>query len=167
MKEMITERLRLIPLNAENLKLLIDNQKELERRLSLKESATSLSTEIKQAMKIRLSRLLEDEENFIWYTNWIIILQNANCIVGGVMVKGIPNSDGEVVIGYYTLPEHQGNGYMTEAILNLKNWLLSQSNVRYVIADTDRNNIPSHKVLKKASAEMYKETDELLFWRFT
>ena len=83
------------------------------------------------------------------------------------MLKGLPNKDGEVVIGYYTLTEYQGNGYMTEAVSNLKNWLLSQPNVRFVIADTEKDNIASHKVLEKAGANMYQETEELYFWRFS
>ncbi|MDM5188048.1 GNAT family N-acetyltransferase [Bacillus sp. DX4.1] len=166
MIELNTERLRLIPLSAENLKLLIDNPKEMELRLSLSESDRFSSPELKQAMEIRLSELLVDEENYIWYTNWLIVSKDKNCNVGGIMIKGLPNENGEVVIGYYTLPKYQGNGYMTETINNMKNWLLNQSDVMYVIADTDKDNIPSHRILEKSGAEMYKETDELYFWRF-
>ena len=166
MIELNTERLRLIPLNAENLKLLIDNPRKLELRLSLVDSDKSLSPELKQAMETRLSKLLVDEGFYIWYTNWIIVSKNENCNVGGVMLKGLPNENGEVVIGYYTLPEFQGNGYMTEAINSMKNWLLTQSNVRSVIADTEKDNIPSHRVLEKSGAEIYKETEELYFWKF-
>ena len=42
------------------------------------------------------------------------------------------------MIEYYTFFEHQGNGFMTEAVTNLKNWLLNQANVIYVIADTKK-----------------------------
>lgn len=166
MIELNTERLRLIPLSAENLRLLIDNPKKMELRLSLIESARFLSPELKQAMEIRLSKVLADEENYIWYTNWLIVSKDKNCTVGGIMLKGPPNENGEIVIGYYTLTEYQGNGYMTETINNMKKWLLNQSNVMYVIADTEKDNIPSHRVLEKSGAEMYKETDELYFWRF-
>ncbi|MFI8708659.1 GNAT family N-acetyltransferase [Bacillus sp. NPDC077411] len=166
MIELNTERLRLIPLSAENLKLLIDNPKKMELRLSLSESNKFLSLELKQAMETRLSKLLVDEENYIWYTNWLIVSKDKNCNVGGIMLKGLPNENGEVVIGYYTLPEYQGNGYMTETINTMKKWLLNQTGVMYVIADTDKDNIPSHRVLEKLGVEMYKETDELYFWRF-
>ncbi len=166
MIELDTERLILIPLTAENLRLLIDNPKKMEQSLSIIESNRFLSSDLKQAMEIRLSKLLSDEENYIWYTNWLIVSKDQNCSVGGVMLKGLPNENGEVVIGYYTLPEYQGNGYMTETINNMKNWLLNQADVMYVIADTDKDNIPSHKVLEKCGAKIYKETDELYFWRF-
>ncbi|MBD7944381.1 MULTISPECIES: GNAT family N-acetyltransferase [Psychrobacillus] len=166
MIELDTERLILIPLTAENLRLLIDNPKKMEQSLSINESNRFLSSDLKQAMEIRLSKLLSDEENYIWYTNWLIVSKDQNCSVGGVMLKGLPNENGEVVIGYYTLPEYQGNGYMTETINNMKNWLLDQADVMYVIADTDKDNIPSHRVLEKCGAKIYKETDELYFWRF-
>lgn len=166
MIELDTERLILIPLTAENLRLLIDNPKKMEQSLSIIESNRFLSSDLKQAMEIRLSKLLSDEENYIWYTNWLIISKDQNCSVGGVMLKGLPNENGEVVIGYYTLPEYQRNGYMTETINNMKNWLLNQADVMYVIADTDKDNIPSHRVLEKCGAKIYKETDELYFWRF-
>lgn len=166
MIELDTERLRLIPLSAENLRLLIDNPKKMEQSLSIIESNGFLSSDLKQAMEIRLSKLLCDEENYIWYTNWLIVSKDQNCSVGGVMLKGLPNENGEVVIGYYTLPEYQGNGYMTETINTMKNWLLNQTDVIYVIADTDKDNIPSHRVLEKCGAKIYKETDELYFWSF-
>ncbi|MFJ7934444.1 GNAT family N-acetyltransferase [Sporosarcina sp. NPDC096371] len=166
MIELNTERLRLIPLSAENLDSLINNPKKMEQSLSLIETDRFLDLELKQALEIRLSKLLVDEKNYIWYTNWLIVEKDKNSSVGGIMLKGLPNENGEVIIGYYTLTEYQGNGYMTETISNMKNWLLDQSDVKYVIADTEKDNIPSHRVLEKSGAAMYKETDELYFWRF-
>lgn len=167
MIELNTERLKLIPLNPENLKLLIVNQREMEIKLSLNESEEFLSEELKLALKFRLSKLMEDQQNYIWYTNWLVISSNKNCIVGGIMLKGRPNEVGEIVIGYYTIPEYQGKGYMTEAVNNIKSWLLNQPEVMFVIADTAKNNIASHRVLEKSGAEIYKETEDLYFWRFS
>ncbi|WP_186578025.1 GNAT family N-acetyltransferase [Aquibacillus kalidii] len=167
MIELITERLRITPLSSEHLKSLIFNPKKLEQELSLRGSGKLLSPDLKYAMEIRRSKVLEDEGNYIWYTNWLIILKDGNCHVGGIMVKGLPNKDGEVIIGYYTLSAYQGNGYMTEAINAMKKWLLEQPNISFVIADTDKDNIPSHRVLEKTGAEMYKETDSLYFWRIS
>ncbi|MGE7624927.1 GNAT family N-acetyltransferase [Viridibacillus sp. NPDC096237] len=166
MIELNTERLKLIPLNPENLKLLIDNQREMEIKLSLNESEEFLSEDLKLALKFRLSKVMEDQQNYIWYTNWLVVSSDKNCVVGGIMLKGRPNEDGEIVIGYYTIPEHQGKGYMTEAVNNIKSWLLNQPEVMFVIADTDKNNIASHRVLEKSGAEIYKETEDLYFWRF-
>lgn len=167
MNELNTERLRILALNEENLRLLIDDSKKLELQLSLMESVSYLDAELQQAMEIRHSKLVRDKENYIWYTNWLIVSKSQNCSVGGIMLKGLPNDSGEVVVGYYTLPEYQGNGYMTEAIHSMKNWLLSQPKVKFVVADTEKDNIASHRVLAKSGAVLYKETAELLYWRFS
>ncbi|AMQ05090.1 GNAT family protein [Sporosarcina sp. FSL K6-1540] len=165
MMELKTERLRLIPLNAVNLKLLIDNQKAMELKLSLSHSDEILSEELRQAMEYRLTKVVNDKQNYLWNTNWLIVSDDNNCVIGGMMLKGLPNANGEVIIGYYTLPNYQGNGYMTETIIRTKSWLLSQPNVRYIIADTEKDNNASHRVLEKTGAEMYKETEELYYWR--
>ncbi|MFJ5788660.1 GNAT family N-acetyltransferase [Lysinibacillus sp. NPDC093197] len=166
MIELNTERLRILALNAESLRLLIDNPKKLELQLSLKKSDSFLDAELQQAMEIRHAKLVRDKENYMWYTNWLIVSKSQNCSVGGIMLKGLPNDYGEVVVGYYTLPEYQGNGYMTETINSMKNWLLSKPNVKFVVADTEKDNIASHRVLEKSGAVLYKETAELLYWRF-
>ncbi|WP_107922952.1 GNAT family N-acetyltransferase [Lysinibacillus parviboronicapiens] len=161
-----TERLTLIPLNADNLKLLIDHQNGLAAALSLSNSEVFLDEELRHALKFRLSKLLADEYNYLWHTNWLIVSKEKNCTVGGIMMKGLPNDKGEVVIGYYTFVPYQGNGYMTETNNTMKNWLLSQPDVMFVIADTEKDNLASHKVLGKAGAQLFTETEELYFWRF-
>ncbi|MGE7932906.1 GNAT family N-acetyltransferase [Viridibacillus arvi] len=166
MVELNTERLKLIPLNLENLKLLIHNQREVEIKLSLNASDEFLNEELKLALKFRLSKVMENLKDYIWYTNWLIISIDKNCTVGGIILKGHPNEEGEVIIGYYTIPQYQGKGYMTEAVNNIKSWLLNQPEVRFVIADTDKTNIASHRVLEKSGAEIYKETEDSYFWRF-
>ncbi|MER2049874.1 MAG: N-acetyltransferase, partial [Solibacillus sp.] len=73
-----TDRLKMIPLKAENLGLLIKDQKQLESNLSLNESSSILSQELKQAMEVRLSKVLTDEKNYFWCTNWIIVSKDIN-----------------------------------------------------------------------------------------
>ncbi|MFJ5562308.1 GNAT family N-acetyltransferase [Lysinibacillus xylanilyticus] len=166
MIELSTKRLRLIPLNAKFLDILINDEQSLAIELSVSSKKAFLDEELRQALKFRLSKVLENEQNYIWYTNWLIVSKEENCIVGGIMLKGLPNEQGEVVIGYYTFPQYQGKGYMTETVRMMKDWLLRQSKVKYVIADTDKKNIASHKVLRKAGATLYSESEELYFWRF-
>lgn len=164
MTELYTERLRLIPLNTENLTLFINDIKKLQAVLSLEKVEVSLDEEIIDAMKYRLSKVLIDPSNYFWHTNWLIVSKVLNTIVGGIMLKGLPNENGEVIIGYFTIPHYQGNGYMTETIKELTSWILDQPNVIRVIADTEKDNKASHKVLEKNGAELYKETEDLYFW---
>lgn len=51
-----TDRLKMIPLKAENLGLLIKDQKQLESNLSLNESSSILSQELSKLWKLDFQR---------------------------------------------------------------------------------------------------------------
>lgn len=164
--ELNTGRLTLLPLTASALQELIRSQRSFERTLALNAAEAFINDELKEALKIRLSKVLQDEHNYFWHTNWLMIKKESKQITGGIMLKGLPDEKGEVIIGYYTNPSFQNKGYMTEAVVCMKNWLLGLPNVKAVIADTFKDNIASQKVLKKAGAEICNETEKLYYWKF-
>ena len=55
-----TERLKLIPLQAHNLTLSVENYGEMETDLGTIITNTMLDEEMKYAMKVRLRKVLED-----------------------------------------------------------------------------------------------------------
>ncbi|MGR6897086.1 GNAT family N-acetyltransferase [Rummeliibacillus sp. BSL5] len=167
MKELDTERVRIVPLDAESLRLFIDDISKLQDVFHLDKSELLLDEEIKDAMKYRLSKVLIDSSNYYWHTNWLIISKELNSIIGGIMLKGLPDENGEVIIGYFTFPCYQGKGYMTETIKILASWILDQPLVKRVIADTEKENKASHKVLEKNGARLYKVTEDLYFWELS
>ncbi|MCS5500458.1 hypothetical protein NY607_04925 [Lysinibacillus sp. A4] len=63
MVELQTERIRLIPLNAKYLNLLIEHEEQMAAKLSLSKGVGSLDEELKQALYFRLSKVLEYEQN--------------------------------------------------------------------------------------------------------
>lgn len=160
-----TERLILLPLDSNHLSLSIENFQELEKKLGLTITYTKLSEEMQYAMKVRRKKVLLDESNYLWLTNWAIILKEINCIIGFIMIKGYPNEIGEVIVGYEIENEYQCKGYATEAVSGLIKWIFKDERAKCVIADTEKFNIPSHRVLEKIGAAKYKEEDELLWWR--
>ena len=74
MVELQTERISLIPLNAKYLKLLIEHEEQMAEELSLTKGEGSLDCELKQALYFRLSKVVEDEQNYLWHTNWLLVL---------------------------------------------------------------------------------------------
>ncbi len=160
-----TERLILLPLDSDDLSLSIENFQELEKKLGLTITNTKLDEEMQYAMQVRRKKVLADEENYLWLTNWAIVSKNKNCIMGFVMIKGCPNDSGEVIVGYGIENEYRCNGYASEGVKGLIEWIFKNPKAKYVIADTDKFNIPSHRVLEKVGATKYKETDQLLWWR--
>jgi len=160
-----TERLKLLPLRADNLALASDNYVAMETALGLRVTNTILDEEMKYAMNVRLRKVLEDPENYLWLTNWAIVLKEENQIIGYIMIKGYPNENGEVIVGYGIEEKYRKMGYATEALKGLIKWIFENPKAAYVIADTEKTNIDSHKVLENAGGTKYKETDELIWWK--
>jgi RimJ/RimL family protein N-acetyltransferase len=86
-------------------------------------------------------------------------------MIGTIMLKGYPNENGEVIIGYAINEEYRCNGYMTEALNSITKWILLNPDINSVIADTLKTNIPSQKVLKKVGFSFYREDDECFWWK--
>lgn len=68
-----TERLSLLPLEPKQIELSIDDYRKMQRDLGLMATNMILDEEMKHAMKVRLKKVLEDVEKFLWLTNWAII----------------------------------------------------------------------------------------------
>jgi Acetyltransferases, including N-acetylases of ribosomal proteins len=54
---------------------------------------------------------------------------------------------------------------MTEALKSLTQWMFSNPEVKFILADTLKNNIPSHRVLQKIGMVKYMEDNEGYWWR--
>lgn len=160
-----TERLNLLPLKAHNLALSLENYGKMQADLGLRVTAAILDEEMQYAMKVRLKKVLEDIENYLWLTNWAVVLKKENQIIGFIMLKGYPNENGEVIVGYGIEEKYRRNGYAAEALKGLTEWVFQNPKALCVIADTEKTNIPSHKVLENVGAIRYKETDELIWWK--
>lgn len=160
-----TERLILLALKPQCLSLSVEAYEKMQITLGLAVNHTILEEEMKYAMKVRLRKVLEDVEDYLWLTNWAIINKTENKIIGFIMLKGCPNEFGEVIVGYSIDEEYRRKGYATEALKGLIDWIFKNPKALCVIGDTEKMNIPSHKVLKNAGAIKYKESDELIWWK--
>ena len=166
-KSLESERLRLLPLTAEELAVALEDYEKMQTDLRLNITEATLDEELKYAMKVRLRKVLEDVKNYMWLTNWAIVNKERNKIVGFIMIKGLPNENGEVIVGYGIDEGYRRNGYATEAIKILKEWIFENPKAAFVIVDTEKTNIASHKVLINVGAVKYKETDELVWWKIS
>ena len=162
---METEKLKLIPLNVHNLRYLIEDRRKMERNLGVKITDTELEEPVKEAMRTSLKKVIENKEDYLWYTNWVIVLKKENRIIGGLCFKGIPDEKGKVEIGYGMQDEYRCKGYMTEAVKELINWAFSFNHVTEVIAETEKDNLPSYRVLEKTGMQKYQENEKMLWWR--
>ncbi len=165
MVELKTKRLRIIALSLENLKLLIENQQKMEKNIGLKSTGERLDKHVKIVMETSLKDGMKDEENYLWYTNWQIVLKEENRSIGSVGFKGCCNENGEVEIGYGIQPEYQRKGYMTEALKEMVKWAFEQLQITSVIAETEKTNIASYRVLEKIGMVKYIENEQYFWWK--
>lgn len=74
-------------------------------------------------------------------------LGRARTLVGAI--GGFPRAQGDVEIGYSTLPEFQRRGYATASARTLVEWLLMQDGVQSVSAQTYLRVVESIKVMER------------------
>ncbi|WP_342562796.1 GNAT family N-acetyltransferase [Paenibacillus sp. FSL R7-0345] len=137
----------------------------LEQTVGCKITPAILDDEMLYALKVRHAKVLQNEKHYLWYTCWAVIHREEQQIIGFLILKGLPNEQGEVIIGYVIDEGHWGKGYGTEAVRCLNEWIFSHPAAHWVIADTEPDNAASHKLLQHLGAEQYRETDELIWWR--
>lgn len=160
-----TERLNILPLDQSNLELCISDFNEMERVLGLAITDRKPGDKEKNVYKIRLKDVESNPIHYMWYTLWIIVIKEENRFIGSIMIKNYPNENGEVIIGYSIESNYRRNGFMTEALKSLTQWMFSKPEVKFILADTLKNNIPSHRVLHKIGMVQYMEDDECYWWR--
>ncbi|MBW9144008.1 GNAT family N-acetyltransferase [Clostridium sp. CM027] len=163
--ELSTERLKIIPLTLNQFKLLLDGIDKMEKELKLSASNECLDGHTQEAMEGLYQEAVKNRDRYFWYTNWQIILKSENKAIGSACFMKCPDENGEVEIGYGINSTYQNNGYMTEAAQAICEWAISQHDVSIIIAETEKDNIASHRVLQKCGMEKYKETDEGIWWR--
>ncbi|MGE4385680.1 MAG: GNAT family N-acetyltransferase [Endomicrobiaceae bacterium] len=158
-------RLKIIPLELQHFKLLLSDTCKMEEALNLNPSGSRLDEHTISAMRWLYGQAENHKENYLFYTNWQIILKSENISIGSACFKGIPDITGTVEIGYGIDEKFRCNGYMTEAVKEILKWALNQPDVKYVIAETEKINHASHKVMIKSGMIRFKETDSTCFWK--
>ncbi len=171
MFSIINQRLDLIPLNLNQLQLLAQDYTLLEQSLGLepfglKISDPAFEKEFSEAIpSYVIPKVSEKEAHFQWFTLWFIVYKADNRSVGAVGITGLPNEQGEVMIGYFTDARYEGQGIMTEVVQLLASWIFENPDVESIIADTLIDGFASQKVLQKNGFVQDGTTDEGLRWR--
>lgn len=163
--ELNTKKLRIIPLTIEQFEKFLEGTEQVEMELNLEPSNESLDEHTQFAMEELYKIALNNKKNYLWYTNWQIILKEENKYIGSACFMKKPDKNGIVEIGYGINSDYQNKGYMTEALHSILDWAFEQKNVTCIIAETDKCNIQSHKVLQKCGMIEYKEDEKSIWWK--
>lgn len=159
-----TERLTIVALTPEQLDLWTHHMAELEKELLCSYKAEPMEGFFRAIVCVQADKAKKDPSNYLWHTFWLIIRKSDHCVVGSIDFKDIPNSHGEVEIGYGLGHDFEHNGYMTETVKAFCGWALQQEGVNHIIAETDLDGVPSQKILKRCGFKEYAR-DYTVWWR--
>lgn len=160
-----TKRLRIITLTAEQFELWLRGVDRMEQALGLAPSNEWLDEHVQHAMECQYKKALNDPDNYHWLANRQIILKSENKAIGSANFKNTPQENKDIEIGYGTNADYRNEGYMTEAVQAMCEWALAQRGVKSVIAETDKENYASQKVVCKCGMEKYDESDTGFWWK--
>lgn len=159
-----TERLELVPLTGEELKLLRFDVNKLEKDLNMKYMGDKIEGFFADIVEAQIDKTVNAKENYIWHTFFLMIRKSDRVCVGSCDYKSEP-VDGVVEIGYGHSPQFEGNGYMTETVRALCD-LAFKNGVTKVIAETLTDNAKSQNVLKNNGFTIEKKTENL-WWKLS
>jgi RimJ/RimL family protein N-acetyltransferase len=94
----------------------------------------------------------------------LIQLRENDFFVGGIGLKGSPDSNGDVEIGYGLAEGGRGRGYATEAVTAILDRARAHSDVRRVLAYTDPANVASHRVLVRTGFALIDKSEPEWCW---
>jgi RimJ/RimL family protein N-acetyltransferase len=149
-----SSRLQLIPLDHHLLKSWQQSGREaVEKKLNLKPNYISLekfyTKEMEDALiNYWLPMTHKFPLDFMWYTNWEIILTASSCSIGGIGLSGLPDNQGTTEIGYAIDQKFRGHGYAAEAVDTLARWAFQDPDLRVIRAETPCENSASQRVLQ-------------------
>lgn len=157
-----TERLELIALTPDELKLWISDIPSLEKKLNCSYKGEPIDGFFLDILKKQYEITIKDPDNYVYHSFFFLIRKTDRVVVGSADFKDLPNENQEIEIGYGLGKEFEHNGYMTEAVKGMCAWALKQDSVKHIIAETYTDNIPSQNILKRCGFKKYKEGDN--FW---
>lgn len=163
--ELETSRLIIKPLTVKQFKLLLEGFSKMEQALGLLPSGEVWPEDVQKAMEGLYKEALKNPIDWIWYTNWQIILKAENKAIGSLCFMQAPDEKGMVEIGYGIHEKYLNKGYMTEALQVVCGWALNQDGVKSVTAETEKDNIASQRVLQKCGMSFFEETDSNFCWK--
>lgn len=163
-----TYRLNIIQLSLERWEDFFYRRDQVELSMGLEPTPRLMDleseTEYLKLLPGLLKRAVKDAKNLAWYTLWLLIHHKDQTAIGGIFFAGPPTKDGGLCIGFYLAEPYRGRGLMAEAIKGVIAWSFAQPNVQYIVAQTERIEISSMRVLEKAGFVRQNQGDQNIIW---
>lgn len=141
-----TKRLRIIPLDVEEFKALLQGMWKLEKKLGLNESKSELDENTQSIMLDLYKKIINYEDIYYFYTNWQIVLKIENISIGSVYFKGEPNEEGFIELGISLNNRYRDIQYMIEALKEICRWA-KENNIRGIKTNINDTNEIMKRIL--------------------
>lgn len=139
-----TERLLLVTLLPEEIEALIAGNAE---RVALLTGLTFPPDDPNRGVDLSWHlRALQADRNQLSWRIRVIVERSSNTVVGSINLKGPPNADGDVEIGWGLNEDARGKGYGTEASAAVVNLATKQPGVATISATISDDNYPSQRL---------------------
>ncbi|NDK56068.1 GNAT family N-acetyltransferase [Pontibacter fetidus] len=99
------------------------------------------------------------------FESYMVVHRHSMTVIGDAGFKGLPNTEGEVDLGYAIITQAQKNGYGLEVAQGLVNWAFQQTNVKAVTARCLLANVASARVLERLGMQQVSSDAELIRWK--
>lgn len=142
-----TKNLILFPMTYDFVMSIMNDSKEYYYEYDLKWNSNWPDDNTNKILPIIKQKLFENGNT--GFTSWLYIEKSTKLIIGDGGFMSIPNSIGNIELGYGITNDKRNLGYATEAANALVNWALQQKSVIRILASCKEGNIASYKVLKK------------------
>jgi predicted acetyltransferase len=160
-----TPRLKLIPLDLNQLELALQNVDQLEVSLNVTVARTLITGRVRHAIGMKIEKMKKaDVSQHDWFTYWLVVIREENIGAGMLGFKGYPNTMGSTEIGYGIDAAYQNKGYMSEAVQALISWAFTHPLCK-VITATEVENPASSRLLEKVGAEIVEQISESTSWK--
>jgi ribosomal-protein-alanine N-acetyltransferase len=143
--EIVSARLRLVPASVEVLEALI--ARDTERAGALLGAAVPpgwpRDDEARAGLPFHLRAIRRDARAIAWR---IRVALREGELVGSINLKGLPQRDGTVEIGWGIVEEQRRRGLALEGAAAVMRWVFSHDEVARVIATIPAENVASQRV---------------------
>jgi RimJ/RimL family protein N-acetyltransferase len=163
LKNIITDRLILVPVTLEITQSLLDgNNKEIEKLgIDLDEK---WPTEDTMDILPFVKDSLEIDRNPSGFEFWMIVKKDSMKVVGDIGFKGKPDDKGEIEVGFGLVETERGHGLGLESLKAIIDWAFSQKNVNVIKADCLIDNKPSARILEKVGMKEINQDQDFIYW---
>jgi RimJ/RimL family protein N-acetyltransferase len=96
-----------------------------------------------------------------------VLLADTGLVIGGIGFKAPPDAAGRVEVGYGIVPEYQGRGLATEALVALLDGVSDEPAIALVFAEVEDENIASRRVAEKAGMRLARVAGDRRYYEWS